>query len=459
MSGCGECDKKKKLKEMSATGGAAFATPGTGDGIATKKAFRKMKVRKPKHFQNKKNKNKPFGTKLSSLLYEILDEMKPIPGGEPQVGMSFNITMNNQKGTVKILKYIEVAGEYLVSIKLGSDTWKDYVTKDKVREWLKQGELNELQSGVKDDIFMKIQIKADKVFSRKPGQFNDQIFYTLCKMYGVSPDEFFAWRKFNTNNTLVKEMKPFPGGNRVKKIGYGEDIMAKLEEIGACSFNDGLLGSTNHGVGYYYANMPENPDELIGPLDQVATKLASYEKSFEEMVESAEESGYSKIDVTKLINQAFSKSVIYSDIDGINCGLIEVDKSKKTITIYALPEMTEVDTSLNWDYEGPAPYEFSDDGEEVIKVKNKDQINESLSYNKFKSQAKTKNNQAAFHSAVKEIKKRISEVNKILEYTNKMRTELSEDKALKYSRFTEKALGQLTTMIAELYGNLKQLKK
>lgn len=213
---------EENLNEMSSTGGAAFTTPGSGEGMATKKAFKKMKVRKPKYFQNKKNKNKPFSTKLSSLLYEI----------------------------------------------------------------------NELQHHNKKDIFLKIKIKGDKFLAARPAEFSDQIYYNLCAMYQVDPAEFFAWR----NET------------------YGSRA-------------------------------------------------------------------------------------------------------------------------------GSEP------------------LQEGLSYNKFKSQAKTKNNQATFHSAVKEIKKKLSEVNRILEFTNKMRHELSEDKALKYSRFTEKALGQLTTMIAELYGNLKQLKK
>ncbi len=82
-----------------------------------------------------------------------------------------------------------------------------------------------------------------------------------------------------------------------------------------------------------------------------------------------------------------------------------------------------------------------------------------VSYSKFKKESRTKNHQQAIHSAVREIKKRISEVNRILEYTHRMRSELSEDKALKYSKFTEGALNQITNMVAELYGNVKKLKK
>lgn len=86
-------------------------------------------------------------------------------------------------------------------------------------------------------------------------------------------------------------------------------------------------------------------------------------------------------------------------------------------------------------------------------------VNEVVTYNKFKARARTRPENSQFHQAVREVKTRLAEVNKILEYTNKMRGELSEDAALKYSRFTEKALNQMSEMVVNLYKNLKELKK
>ncbi len=82
-----------------------------------------------------------------------------------------------------------------------------------------------------------------------------------------------------------------------------------------------------------------------------------------------------------------------------------------------------------------------------------------VTYGKFKNQTKTRTKQQTLHTAVKEIRKRVNEVNKILEYTNKMRSELSEGEQLKYNRFTENALKQISSKIAEIYGNIKKLNK
>jgi len=40
-----------------------------------------------------------------------------------------------------------------------------------------------------------------------------------------------------------------------------------------------------------------------------------------------------------------------------------------------------------------------------------------------------------------------------------MRSELSEGEQLKYNRFTENALKQISSKIAEIYGNIKKLNK
>jgi hypothetical protein len=99
----------------------------------------------------------------------------------------------------------------------------------------------------------------------------------------------------------------------------------------------------------------------------------------------------------------------------------------------------------------------------AFKKKKKDTKLETLlkevSYNKFKSESKTRTKSESIHKAVKEVKKRVYEINKLMEYTNRMRNELSEGDGVRYSRHTENAINQITTMVAELYSNVKKFKK
>ena len=82
-----------------------------------------------------------------------------------------------------------------------------------------------------------------------------------------------------------------------------------------------------------------------------------------------------------------------------------------------------------------------------------------ISYGKFRNESNTRSKSEALHKAVKEVKKRVKEINQLMEYTNRMRNELNKGGDLKYSRFTENAIQQISSMVAELYGNVKKLKK
>lgn len=97
----------------------------------------------------------------------------------------------------------------------------------------------------------------------------------------------------------------------------------------------------------------------------------------------------------------------------------------------------------------------------VRKKKNKYRLSSMLNeitYNQFHNEVKTRSGNQQLHKGIKEIQKRLSEVNRILEYTNKMHTDLNESGNItKYSKFTEQALGKIKTIMAEIHGNIKKL--
>jgi hypothetical protein len=88
----------------------------------------------------------------------------------------------------------------------------------------------------------------------------------------------------------------------------------------------------------------------------------------------------------------------------------------------------------------------------------KENLNESR-YSQFKKQTEIVKPSSQMHVAVKEIKKRLHELNKIANYTKQLKNELSESNDVNYNKRTEAYLEQLMKETATLYQNLKQIKE
>lgn len=85
------------------------------------------------------------------------------------------------------------------------------------------------------------------------------------------------------------------------------------------------------------------------------------------------------------------------------------------------------------------------------------ELNESR-YSQFKKQTEVVKPSSQMQIAVKEIKKRLNELNKIAGYTKQLKNDLSENNDINYNKRTEANLDQLMKETASLYKNLKELK-
>jgi hypothetical protein len=80
-------------------------------------------------------------------------------------------------------------------------------------------------------------------------------------------------------------------------------------------------------------------------------------------------------------------------------------------------------------------------------------------YSKFKTETKTRGKSDQFHQAVRGVKKKVQEINRLFEYVSRLKLELSEGEAgLEYKRHTEKALAKIKEMVSELNQNIKKFK-
>jgi hypothetical protein len=80
-------------------------------------------------------------------------------------------------------------------------------------------------------------------------------------------------------------------------------------------------------------------------------------------------------------------------------------------------------------------------------------------YSKFKTETKTRGKSDQFHQAIREVKKKVLEINKMYEYVSRLKEELSEgEEGLKYKMQTEKALHKIKEMVSELNKKIKRFK-
>ena len=80
-------------------------------------------------------------------------------------------------------------------------------------------------------------------------------------------------------------------------------------------------------------------------------------------------------------------------------------------------------------------------------------------YSKFKTETKTRGKSDQFHQAVREVRRKVQEINRLFEYVSRLKSELSEGEGgLKYKIHTEKALAKIKEMVAELNQNIKKFK-
>ena len=80
-------------------------------------------------------------------------------------------------------------------------------------------------------------------------------------------------------------------------------------------------------------------------------------------------------------------------------------------------------------------------------------------YSKFKNETKTRGKSDQFHQAVREVRKKVLEINKLFEYVSRLKGELSEGEGgLKYKMHTEKTLEKIKEMVSVLNQNIKKFK-
>ena len=89
----------------------------------------------------------------------------------------------------------------------------------------------------------------------------------------------------------------------------------------------------------------------------------------------------------------------------------------------------------------------------------KEELLKEGTYKQFKSEVKYRTKAEQLHKAMREVKRKLSEIDRIVEYTQRMKQELSEGDGVQYWGRTEKAVAQISEMVNHLNNKINNLKQ
>ena len=105
------------------------------------------------------------------------------------------------------------------------------------------------------------------------------------------------------------------------------------------------------------------------------------------------------------------------------------------------------------------------DYKKIFEVKSLNDIIEQellneVTYSKFKSEVKFRTKSEQLHKAIREVKKKLAEIDRIVEYTSRMKQELSEgEDGIKYWKATQKNVATIAEMVNHLNNKIKNLQQ
>ena len=95
---------------------------------------------------------------------------------------------------------------------------------------------------------------------------------------------------------------------------------------------------------------------------------------------------------------------------------------------------------------------------ESLKELIKQELLNEVTYSKFKKEVKHRTKSEQLHKAIREVKKKLQEIDRIVEYTSRMKQELSLDEGgVSYWKATESNIGKISEMMNHLNNKIKNL--
>jgi hypothetical protein len=239
---------------------------------------------------------------------------------------------------------------------------------------------------------------------------------------------------FNMNAKMVNYLKQQYGGRTVAGIKENKNMTLK-EYIKSLTQEvlDEMTGTVAIGVG---AGPIMTPNWVApkGQKKNAATK-------------TAEKQGFT---VTKGETEmpADSKVKDYVSLTG---------KKKKKVKIYKESDYDKASSQYGAKSQYGAASKYSM-GESITNIVKNELLNE-VTYHKFKNEVKFRTKNEQLHKAIREVKRKLMEIDRIVEYTSRMKQELSEGDGIQYWKATQKNVATISEMVNTLNNKIKNLQQ
>jgi hypothetical protein len=89
----------------------------------------------------------------------------------------------------------------------------------------------------------------------------------------------------------------------------------------------------------------------------------------------------------------------------------------------------------------------------------KEELLNEVTYSKFKNEVKNRTKAEQLHKAIREVKRKLQEIDRIVEYTSRMKEELSEGDGIQYWNRTNEAVKTISEMVNVLNNKIKNLQQ
>jgi hypothetical protein len=97
--------------------------------------------------------------------------------------------------------------------------------------------------------------------------------------------------------------------------------------------------------------------------------------------------------------------------------------------------------------------------ETLLQIIEQELLNE-VTYNKFKNDVKFRTKNEQLHKAIREVKRKLQEIDRIVEYTSRMKQELQEgEEGVKYWKATQNNVSKISEMVNHLNNKIKNLQQ